>query len=373
MRRGVLYIQGVTRMGGSIKSLLLLLENLDRSRWSPFVVTSSRGEFTEELEKRGVPYQVIRLGMWRKVKNWPMIPLSLRTLRKIISREHISIVHCNTMWDHPYGYHAARPKGIPTICHLRGSVGRHHAEKYLLHHAYRLVAISDYVASLMPGELKDRVCVIKNAVDLESMRTRENRKSVRKIFGIDEDGPVVGMVSRLDPLKGQDTLLKAAAVLKERYPDLKVVLAGDTSKKQKSYRAHLEHLASLVEIKENVLFLGHQRNVEDLTGAFDVAVLPSRDEGLGRSIMEAMAAGIPTVASRVGGIPELVEDGVTGFLVPPDDHLELARAIDTILANASLMKKMGEAARRKAEREFDIRDHAMAVQDLYDAVVSEAG
>lgn len=372
-RYNILFIQGVTRMGGSIRGLLNLLVRMDRQRFSPVVATSAYGEFTAELKQRDIPFRVVPMGMWRKVMSWPAIPFSLRTLRRIITRTPVHLLHANTLWDHPYAIFSAWGLGIPTICHIRGSWTPDKIRKYFLHRASRLVTVSRALTAGFPRAVAQRVQVVYDGVDLERFHPCRTGEPVRDELGIEKDQLVVGMVSRLDPLKGQDTLIRAVGILQRDFPRLILLLAGETSVRDRWYRSHLEQLARELCPLGRVIFMGTRGDIDGVTNAMDVAALPSRDEGFGLTMVEAMASGKPVVATAVGGIPEVVEDGVTGFLVPSGDPQALARALQTLLSNPGLRIAMGQAGRRRAENLFDIKAHVHAMENVYQELAPASG
>jgi glycosyltransferase involved in cell wall biosynthesis len=358
-------------MGGSIRGLLNLLERMDRQRFSPMVATSADGQFTAELKQRGVPFRVVPMGMWRKMKSWPTIPFSLRILCGLIARTPIHLLHANTLWDNPYAIFSAWGSGIPTICHIRGSWTPDKIPKYFLHRSSRLVTVSKALMTGFPSALAQKARVIYDGVDTERFHPCRTGKAVREELGIEKDELVIGMVSRLDPLKGQDTLIRAVGILQKDFPRLILLMAGESSSRDRWYRLHLEQLAQKLCLWGKVMFIGNRNDIESVTNAMDIAALPSRDEGFGLTLVEAMASGKPVVATAVGGIPEVVEDGVTGLLVPPGDPQALAKALGTLLSNRDLRITMGQAARRRAENLFDIKAHVRAMEELYQELIPE--
>ena len=175
---------------------------------------------------------------------------------------------------------------------------------------------------------------------------------------------VVGTAARLVPIKGLEVLLHASAQLQPRYPDLRVAFAGDGPS-----RARLEGLAGQLGIRHSVDFLGWRDDVQDLHHGWRAFVAPSIHEGLSLGVMEAMASGLPVVASATGGLPELVEEGITGFLVPVGDPARLAARLDLLLSDDALQRSMGEAARRTARERFGPERMAASILDLYDGLL----
>ena len=176
-------------------------------------------------------------------------------------------------------------------------------------------------------------------------------------------GLLVGVVARLSPEKGIDVLLQALA----RRPDIPLVVVGDGGR-----RAELEALARDLGRAEATWFVGFQARPQDFIAGMDLFVLPSRREGLGLVLLEAMRAELPVVASNVGGIPDVVDHGVTGVLVPPEDPVALADAIERLLADPELRARFGAAGRARFEAHFSTEQEARAYEALYDELVPPA-
>src|SRR5829696_2549120 len=178
--------------------------------------------------------------------------------------------------------------------------------------------------------------------------------------------PTVGTIGRLEPIKGMTFLLEAAAVLRRRLPELRIELAGSGS-----CEPRLRSLAAQLGIAEAVNFLGWRDDVDSLHQRWQVFAQPSIHEGLGLSVLEAMAAGRPVVASATGGLPELVEDERTGFLVPVGDVEALSGRLGRLLEDEALRFRMGEAARRRAAGSFSLDEMAARTAAVYDRLLDE--
>lgn len=165
----------------------------------------------------------------------------------------------------------------------------------------------------------------------------------RRALGLPPEGLLIGSVGRLDRVKGHATLVRAFAEVLPRHPGAHLILTGEGEE-----RAAHETLAAGLGVSERVWFLGWRRDVAELLEVMDLFVLPSVNEGMGRAVVEAMAAGLAVVATRVGGVPQMVNDGVTGLLVPPEDPAQLATAIDRLLSRPEEREAMGRAGRSEA-------------------------
>jgi glycosyltransferase involved in cell wall biosynthesis len=216
------------------------------------------------------------------------------------------------------------------------------------------------VEGVPPGKIR----VIHNGIVGD--RRRSTPEAVRKELGISPDAKVVGAVATMRPEKAIDVLIQAAAPLARQFPDLRVLLVGGPDFVQPQVRAELEEFRDSLNLQDVVTFVGLRLDIPDIVSAFDVAVLCSDREASPLSIMEYMEAGKPTVATRVGGIPELVQDGQTGLLVEPRDPDGLADAVATLLDDPERSAAMGEAARELRRTEYDLGVTVKRFEQLYE-------
>jgi glycosyltransferase involved in cell wall biosynthesis len=190
---------------------------------------------------------------------------------------------------------------------------------------------------------------------------------VRAELGIAPDAPVIGTVSVLRPQKALDVLLRATKILVEEFPGLRVLIAGEGDR-----RLALEELAGELGLEDTVLFLGVRTDVPDVLAALDVAVSSSDFEGSPLSVMEYMEAARPVVATRVGGIPDLIDDGEQGLVVEPQDPAAFAAAVAQLLRDPERARRMGERARERRRTEFDIDVMVRRLEALYEELSGNA-
>jgi glycosyltransferase involved in cell wall biosynthesis len=223
--------------------------------------------------------------------------------------------------------------------------------RYLSKLVDRFVCVSEEVAVLsrQQGITGSRLRTIKNGIDMGRFR----------FHGPDAAGPVVA-VARLSPEKDVANLVHATALCAPRVPELRVEVAGDGP-----CLGELQALAASLGVGDRITFLGEVRDVPALLARARMFVLPSRSEGIPLTALEAMACGLPVVATRVGGLPEVVDEGVTGLLVPPADPAALADAMVAIGSDPDRCDRMGRAGRRRAEERFDVRRMVAEYEALY--------
>lgn len=232
------------------------------------------------------------------------------------------------------------------------------------------VGVSEAAAAVMradnPASAQRKMSVILNGVT--ATPPTRNRNQVRAELGIAADAVVGIIVARVDDMKGHNTLIAAMAVLRDAGTPVTLLIAGDGAE-----RKNLEKQARELRLTEaQVRFLGFRKDVPDLLGASDFFTLPSLSEGLPLSVLEAMASGLPVVATPVGGIPEVVEEGKHGFLIPVNDPAALAQAIGKLSQSASLRIALGEASLRRVQEQFSFAAMVEEYDALYRRLLSRA-
>ncbi len=286
------------------------------------------------------------------------------------------VFHCHVGtgcedWD---GVRLARRAGCRVVVQtqhlpfLVSSPRKRRAYHHVIEGVDRLTAVSEGLRRTYSriGVPPERFATVANGV--APLRDRMDRDAARAALGLDARQPVVLTVGRLTHIKGQCHLVDAVPGVLARFPDLAVVLLGDGP-----LREVLEKRAAGLGVGGAVRFPGHRTDARQLLAAADVFVLPSRHEGMPLVALEAMEAGLPVVATRVIGSEEVVEDGVTGALVPPADPAALEAALAGLLADPDLRRRQGDAGRRRYLARFTRRRMARDTAAMYETVLREAG
>jgi glycosyltransferase involved in cell wall biosynthesis len=303
-------------------------------------------------------------------------------LWRLLRRERPEVVHTHTSKAGAVGRLAAWLAGVPVVIHTpHGHIfyGYYGAvASAIMRLLERLLAkITDRIVTLTDRGAEEHVrfhiagaekfVTIHSGIDLAHFRSVQVDPTIkRKELGLPPKGPIVGTVGRLVPVKGLEWLLKAAPPVLAEFPQACFVVIGDGP-----MACELRELTSKLGIGLRVVFLGVREDVHECLVALDLFVLPSLNEGMGLAVIEAMAMGCPVVATRVGGIPDIVADGTTGLLVPPRDDRALAEAILTLLRDRSRRAAYGEAAKRHVDGRFDITTMVRNIERLYDEVWQE--
>jgi glycosyltransferase involved in cell wall biosynthesis len=310
----------------------------------------------------------------RAAKVWAGFARDARRLARVFAAHRGHLLHTQNTGceESPV---AARLAGVPNVIgtfHVDPSIDIHRLRSGPVHQIMEAVSnrcldvgigVSRAAARAWvrrtPG-IGRRVTTIHNGIDPDAFRRRHSPAEARRRLGLPTAGRVVGGVGRLEEAKGFGDLLGAAAVLRDAFPDLSVVLAGDGP-----FRPHLAARARDLGLADRVRFVGFQPDVQLALDALDVFAFPSWCETLGYALLEAMATGLPAVGAAVGGVPEVIVPGETGFLVPPRDPASLAAGLRPLLADAALRDRMGSAGRERVVRHFHERDMVRRTVQVY--------
>jgi len=367
----ILYAHGIQDIGGAETDLITMLKGLDRERFQPSVACPPTGAFTERL--RNIPVAVIPalFPSWRKLKDLWLIPIAVVSWVAILKRGKFDLVHINDYWWTPIVWLACRIRRIPCLVHIRQQIEPRRVKQYWLEKPNGVLAISQEIrhVAVEGGVDPDRIRVVYSGLDFSSKAGQVDKGLIRQRYGLPDGQLLIGAVANLFPRKGYEYLLEALSDVRNIVPHVHCIIVGEGNEE---YTEKLMNLVRAKDLKEFVTFAGFQPNVSEYMADFDVVVLPSILEGFGLVLLEAMAMGKPVVASRVGGIPEVVEDGVTGILVSPAHSRKLAEALIILLENSTLRQSMGEAGRKRVETLFSLERTIKAIEGSYSDLLSQS-
>lgn len=358
----VLYIDRFSEIfGGGQRSLLDLLEGIDRENFIPIVVLPQEGSLSQKLREMNIDFKIISMPSLRSL-NLVGFGNSVSQLRRLIKDKNIDLVHANNSLVAIYAGIAAKRERIPFVWHVRISDRDGLLDRFLASLSTQIITISDAVNqrfSWMKNR-ESRVKTIYNGIDLTKFNPSLSGAAIRREFRLDGQAPLVGTVGRLDWYKGHKYFLRAAKIIVGSIPNCNFLIVGSGEK-----RKELENLVDKLKLNKNVIFAGYREDIPEILAGLDLFVSSSVSEGLGRSIIEAMAMQKPVVATNIGGIPEVVINQETGILVPARESKALAEAIIGLLRDKERCIKMGLAGRKLVERKFDIRINIENIQNLY--------
>ncbi len=387
----VLYVSHTAVVSGAERSLLDLLGALPDTV-EPLLATPP-GPLQALAQQRGITTTVIA-GTAGSLRVHPLhtpralieMAVAAWQVRRAAARHGADVVHANSIRA-GLVLGLARLRRTPTIVHVRdclppGRVSRA-TLRLIASTATTIVANSQYTAaSVLAAAPSARVEVVHNAVDLQRFDPESiDRDAARARLG--EAGGrrlLLGVVAQLSPWKGQDTAIETLGLLCGEGFDAHLLLIGSakfvarsTRFDNEDYVARLRELIATAGLEDRVSWLGEREDVPQIIRALDVLLLPSWEEPFGRAAIEAMALGVPVVATDVGGPREIIEDGREGYLVAPRQPSAWARAIARVAQSADGGAAMGRAGRERAEQQFTIARHVHATLDVYERAIAETG
>jgi glycosyltransferase involved in cell wall biosynthesis len=368
---GILYVTTSNDIGGGTRVLMNIMQRLPH-RYRPVVVAPSEGAVTRWAQEAGIPCRIVPSSVGGQAAGRLATLQQSAALVPIILSEAIRVVHAEA----PVSY---RPAGLagaltrrPRVCHLGfppepGELEwcfRSGPEAVIACYDGQARDVQHEVARVAPGA---QVISVPNGIDVGRFSPRKEAGDawLRWRFGARHVVLIIGHLSRV---KGYPAFLQAAATIARSIDDCAFVCVGGETV-QPGYGAELKQLADRLGIGARVHFIGWQDDIVPVLQAADVMALPSLDEGLPMAIIEAMATAVPVVSTPVGGVPDAVVEGETGFMVPPENPQALAEAVSRLLRDESLARQMGAAGRRRAEQLFTLDRCAREMTDVYDRLL----
>jgi glycosyltransferase involved in cell wall biosynthesis len=394
--RTVAYFDHTAKLGGGEIALLLLLRHIDRARFAPLVILGEDGPLRKRLEDADIETIVLpldaRVAQTRKdsLQNARALKIeqAASTLKYavhlglLVRKRGAWLLHTNSLKADVIGAFAARVARVPVLWHVRDRI----ADDYLPAKAARLfrlacrilpdaIAVNSYstLESLrLPdppppwahvvhnGFVEPQVHVVHDGfVEPSAQPQGEERHK----------GPLIGLVGRISPWKGQDVFIRAAARVREEFPGARFQIIGSPLFGEEDYEAEVRELSRTLHLDEAMEFTGFVSDVEGAMARLDILVHASTmPEPFGQVVMEAMALSLPVIATRGGGVVEIVEDGKTAFLVPMGDADAMAEAILVMLRDPARAREMGAAGRERVSKHFTIEQTAARVEAVYDQI-----
>ena len=372
-------------VGGTEKQVANLTQRMDRRSFDvSFACTSRWGEMINEIEgQQGI-----------SISEYPLESLyELNAFRQqwrfaqALRRNRTQIVHSYNFYANMFSLPAAKLAGVPGIVASIRDMGVYlspmklRAQKLICRLADRVVvnagAIRDWL--IEQGYDPRKIVVIRNGVDTSRFIDRGDGAALRRELGLPAGVPLVVLLARLNPTKGIEDFLQAAVKVRERHPDAWFLAVGECFTRDPegqivvdtAYRQALQDRAASLGLTDRMRFTGLRKDVPQVLAAAAVSVLPSISEGISNSLLESMAAGVPVVATRVGGTPEAIDDGEQGLLVPVNEPQSLADAISRVLADPALAARLGANGRRRVAEEFSFDAVVRKTERLYRELLAE--
>ncbi len=374
-------------IGGPAIHVITLTAGLDRARFESILVTGTEnpgeGSFLDLAVDRGIEPVIIPEIVGEATLK-PRDVKALAALYRLIRRERPHIVHTHTAKAGFLGRLAARLAGVPVVVHTYHGHVLHgyypplttwllrRMEQALARVTDRLVAVSEEVKRELVAygvANPEKITIVPLGFELKPLlESARYRGGLRRELGLSNGAPLVGIVGRIFPIKNHRLFLDAAARVAAQDNAAGFVIVGDGVLRQK-----MEEHASALGIADRVIFTGWRRDLPRIYADLDVLVVSSNNEGTPVSAIEAMASGCPVVATRVGGLPDLIEEGETGYLVPSGDAQALAGGIQRLLRDREAARHMGQAAQARVGARFTAERLLKDVECLYSELLTQKG
>jgi glycosyltransferase involved in cell wall biosynthesis len=380
----VAYVLTPVEFGGAEKVSLTFLEHADRSRFDIHLVLLTRpwekgNVFIEHMEGAGYPVSTIPVALKPpgEGRDWFRVQRSLQRIYRILSAQSFDLVHTHGYFADIIAAPVCRYLKLPHISTCHGFISNggslslyNKLDKLMLRSCSRVIAVSAEIkGELMASGIRaSKIVVIQNAVkgNRREKSSAEEREEKRRALSLGPDAFVIGYVGRLSREKGVGHLIEAAGLLKGHIREFKILLLGDGPQ-----RAELEGLVRSLGLEKEVEFTGFQSDIASWLPAMDVFVLPSLTEGTPMALLEAMSFGVPVIASAVGGVPKVVDDGVNGLLVEPGDHRGISEKIAAYCRDPLLGERMAARGVDTIRERFDVHAWCSRIEGLYGELVEK--
>jgi glycosyltransferase involved in cell wall biosynthesis len=374
----VAYILTPVDFGGAEKVSLTFLRNVDRTRFDICPILLIRpwengNIFMEEIERENYQYLTIPVAIrpLKEGKDYFRVIRCFTMLFSILKGQNFDLVHTNGYFADIIGVPASRLLGIPHIATCHGFISNDRNLKnynkldiMALRFTKRIIAVSEGIKNdlISSGVKRQQVIVLQNAVELsmDDNMFLKHRDYVRNKYHIRKDEIVLGYIGRISEEKGLRYLMEAGSKLIHSGVPLKIMIVGDGPQK-----IEMEKFAQQAGLQNKVIFAGFQKDIETWLPSMDVFVLPSLTEGTPMALLESMACGIPVIATRVGGVPKVIESGINGILVDPADPVKLYKELKIVLNNHSLRKRMAQKAIDTIKKKHSINDWCRKIEGQY--------
>ncbi len=346
----ILHSIDTTGPGGAESVLLQLIKNVNRPEFEPLVILKGRGWVYDQVEQLGIePILIPMDGSW-----------NVRYLLRLIwfiKRNKIRLVHSHLLGSNLYCSLAGRICRVPVISTFHGFADVSEADRYLKlklkiinSASYKIVFVSDHLRNYFASAFsldEQKLGTIYNGVDLSCKTVGSKKDMLRPGFGFNVGDTVIGAIGNVRKAKGYEYLLAAAADVIGTYPECRFIIVGEGAGK---IYDDLLALRSKLRLEKNVFFLGYRSDIAEILCSMDIFVSPSISEGFSMATVEAMGTGLPVIATRSGGLQEIVTDGQDGILVRPEDSKGLAMAICEVLSNKEKASRLSLEARKTSKR-----------------------
>jgi L-malate glycosyltransferase len=352
-------------IGGTERQVANLVLGMDHSRFELHLACMRRmGALLKEVETLDVPHPVFPILSLYRMRT----VIEALKLMRYIRKNAIQIVHTYGLYPNLFAVPAAWLSGAPVVIASirdRGDIltpAQRWFQKLVCRFADCVLVNAEAIreALIEQGYRPSKIAIIRNGIAPSKFGMKHAASGIREQLGIPAGAPLVIALSRLNPMKGIEYFLTAASLITLKLPEVRFLVVGDGA-----IKGELQEYANGLGLSNRVVFTGFRTDIPSLLAETTLSVLPSLSEGLSNTLLESMAAGVPVVATRVGGNTEIVEDGVSGYLVPLKDPGALAKAMETVLQDPALAERMGKAGQQRTAELFGMERSIREVERLY--------
>lgn len=398
-KNNILFIETGLGFGGAVICLAALIKKLDREKYNPIVLSiHSDAETRKIIQDAGAKFihakvyvrkkyinnllrKLTHLGIlkytvyiclfpFERIRKFPFII----KMRRIVKRENVDLIYLNNgLNDNEETVITARLSKIPCISHIRGPVYNSFIARFVSKYINSFISVSRFAADSLKelGINPEKVNIVYDGIDLINAE-REKIKPIKNSELYLFDKRNVGHFACLMQWKGHKIFIEAINILiKEKgLKDCKFFIVGDVPDKKSNYKQELINMVNSLGLSNSVIFMGYQSNVYNFMNKMDMVVHTSIEpEPLGTVIIEAMTLGKPVIATKMGGPLEMIEDGIDGFLIPPNEPYILAEIILSLLNNNDTIKQISERAKETARKKFSIEEHTKEIEQTYEEIL----
>ena len=374
-------------IGGAESSLLTFLRHMDKKQFNATVILTSEGIFSKRLREENIrvkiiylPLRLIRLKRGNALKAFFFLAVYLFPFQFFLIRlffylrkNKFHLILTNTMKAHFYGSVAGRLCSIPVIWRFHDILSPPDFSPMLIKSIIffgerfpkKILAVSNLARDYLvrDGLNRDKIEVIFSGVDRELFEIKDVFRNVRNELNIGDHAKLVGCIGRIIPQKGQKSLLLAIPEVIKKYPETFFLIVGGVFLKEEGYKEELLEIIKKNKIEDRVKFTGFRYDIGGLIRSLDILVFPSvAPESFGLSVLEAMALGKPVIATKVGGVCEIIEDGITGMLIEPDHPEQITDRIIQLLNDKEAFDRMGREAKEAVSRKFSLKGYVAAME-----------
>jgi glycosyltransferase involved in cell wall biosynthesis len=374
-KKRIMFLLNAVIVGGANTLFLRFVDNWDKAKYEAYVVLPMKGPMCSELKSRGISYSIIGKHMYLDRGTFIFFIFKSLRVMYLVMVKKIALIWANCPLSFLYAGPAAIGCGRPSICYFHIAPSEYDMKSCFVDRATALIACSDSIKKqaldliTWPADAA-KIVTIHNFVDTKAFFPADNRKTAKDRLGIPDGSMVLTLNGHISKIKGQGVFLDMFDMLvKKGYP-LFGIFAGEDKDPGKVNEKEVKEKISRMGLESRIRMTGFVKDVLPILQATDILVLPSLQEGMPVVVLEAMACGLPVVATAVDGTPEAVRDGLTGFLTPPGDAAALACAVEKLLLDPKMAKDMGCAGRKMAQENFSISIYTGKAEGLIDGLVS---